>query len=216
VRKTLLTKKDLGTIQKQLSHYDQVREQVLTISRNAIRLAGSSILDIHRGQVASAGETIKQIEKILARIEDLSKDVPELATSQSVFVAFQEYTEAITLRSFAQTGKIPSLEEAGGDYRPYMLGLLDAIGELRRGALNALRKGEIPKAEKLLTGMEGIYDNLQTLEHTSIVPTFRAKMDASRRIIEATRGDVVTEVRRYSLEKALDRLEKRLGSSAKV
>ncbi len=212
----MLTKKDLGTIQKQLSHYDQVREQVLSLSRNAIRLAGSSILEIHRGRTDSANEGIAQIEKLLAKIQELVKDIPELATSQTVFVALQEYTETITLKSFAENGKIPSLQDAGGDYRPYMLGLLDAIGEFRRMALNSLRKGEIPKAEKLLEGMESVYDNLQTLEHTSIIPTFRTKMDASRRIIEATRGDVVTEVRRYSLEKALDRLEKKLGSSSKV
>ena len=61
--------------------------------------------------------------------------------------------------------------------------------------------------------IEGIYEDLQGLEHTGIVPTFRVKMDAARRIIETTRGDVVTEVRRYSLEKALGRLEKRIGSS---
>jgi predicted translin family RNA/ssDNA-binding protein len=77
-------------------------------------------------------------------------------------------------------------------------------------ALNSLRKGDVGRAEKLLDAMEGIYDDLQTLEHTSIVPTFRVKMDAARRIIETTRGDVVTEVRRFSLEQALDRLGKKI------
>ena len=82
-------------------------------------------------------------------------------------------------------------------------------------ALNCLRKGDVAKAEKMLVGMEGIYDDLQTLEHTSIIPTFRVKMDAARRIIESTRGDVVTEVRRYSLEQALNRVEKKLGNRSK-
>jgi predicted translin family RNA/ssDNA-binding protein len=63
--------------------------------------------------------------------------------------------------------------------------------------------------------MQSIYDDLQTLEHTSIIPTFRVKMDAARRIIESTRGDVVTEVRRYSLEQAIDRLDKQLSSRSK-
>jgi len=88
--------------------------------------------------------------------------------------------------------------------------LLDAVGEFRRMALNSLRKGDVGKAEKLLDAMEGVYEDLQTLEHTSIVPTFRVKMDAARRIIETTRGDVVTEVRRFSLEQALDRLGKKI------
>ena len=101
------------------------------------------------------------------------------------------------------------------DNRSYVLGLLDAVGEFRRMALNCLRRGEVRKAEKLLGAMEGIYDDLQGLEHTSIIPTFRVKMDAARRIIESTRGDVVTEVRRFSLEEALNRLDKRLGSRSK-
>ncbi len=206
----MLSKKDLTGIQKELSHYDKVREQILSLSRLATRNAGSSILEIHRGDMKSAAATLGQVEETLDKIEALAKDFSEFRTSQGVLVAFQEYVEATTLRTFAQLEKIPSLKEVKGDYRSYILGLLDAVGEFRRMALNSLRKGNVERAEKLLDAMEGIYDNLQTLEHTSIVPTFRVKMDAARRIIESTRGDVVTEVRRYSLEQALDRLGKRL------
>ena len=158
----------------------------------------------------SAAASLGEVEETLDKIEALAKDFSEFRTSQGVLVAFQEYVEATTLRTFAQQEKIPSRKEVKGDYRSYILGLLDAVGEFRRMALNSLRKGKVERAEKLLDAMEGIYDNLQTLEHTSIVPTFRVKMDAARRIIESTRGDVVTEVRRYSLEQALDRLGKRL------
>ncbi len=209
----MLTKRDLTGIQRDLSHYDQVREQILSLSRTATRNAGSSILEIHRGDLKAAAVTLDQVEETLNKIEDLAKDFSEFRTSQSVLVAFQEYVEAITLRTFAEVEKIPTLKEVKGDYRSYMLGLLDAVGEFRRMALNSLRKGNVGRAEKLLDAMEGIYDNLQTLEHTSIIPTFRVKMDAARRIIESTRGDVVTEVRRYSLEQALDRLGKRLPDS---
>jgi len=118
--------------------------------------------------------------------------------------------EAITLRKVSRNEGIVSISESGADHRSYILGLLDAVGEFRRMALNSLRKGDVGKAEKLLDAMEGVYEDLQTLEHTSIVPTFRVKMDAARRIIETTRGDVVTEVRRFSLEQALDRLGKKI------
>ncbi len=209
----MLTKKDMTGIQKDLSRYDQVREHILSLSRTATRNAGSSILEIHRGNLKSATATLEEVEQTLNKIEDLAKDFSEFKTSQSVLVAFQEYVEAITLRTFAQVERIPSLKEVKGDYRSYLLGLLDAVGEFRRMSLNSLRNGNVGRAEKLLDAMEGIYDNLQTLEHTSIIPTFRVKMDAARRIIESTRGDVVTEVRRYSLEQALDRLGKRLPDS---
>jgi translin len=206
----MLSKKDLTSIQKDLSQYDRARERVLDLSRAATRMASSSILEIHRGDLKSANSTLEQAQKTLQEIEKMSADAPELRSSNGVIVAFQEYVEAITLRKVSRNEGIVSISESGADHRSYMLGLLDAVGEFRRMALNSLRKGDVGKAERLLDAMEGVYDDLQTLEHTSIVPTFRVKMDAARRIIETTRGDVVTEVRRFSLEQALDRLGKKI------
>lgn len=211
----MLSRKDLASIQKQLTHYDEVREKVLGLSRTAVRLSSASILDLHRGNVDTASSGISKVEETLAKIEGLSEEFTEFKTSQGVVVAYQEYIEAMTLKKILKSGEIPSMADLKGDYRSYMLGLLDAIGEFRRMSLNNLRKGEVKTAEKLLDAMQGVYDDLQTLEHTSIIPTFRVKMDAARRIIESTRGDVVTEVRRYSLEQAIDRLDKRLSSRAK-
>ena len=211
----MLNKRDLTSIQKQLVHYDEAREAVLNLSRTATRLAGSSILEIHRGDMESASNTLRKVEQTLRKIEILAGDFSEFKTSSGVVVAFQEYVEAMTLRSFAQSEQLPTISELKTDNRSYVLGLLDAVGEFRRMALNSLRRGEVKRAEKLLETMEGIYDDLQTLEHTSIIPTFRVKMDADRRIIESTRGDVVTEVRRYALEQSLDKLEKRLSASSK-
>ncbi len=211
----LLAGKDMELIQHDLSRYDEVREQILNLSREAVRLSGSSILEIHRGDFRQAESTIQKVARALSRIEEMCRDVSELKSSQSVTLAHQEFVEALTLQNYVETKRIPSLKDAGGNPRSYMLGLLDAVGEFRRMTLNSLRRGEVEKAESILDAMEGIYEDLQGLNHTSTIPTFRVKMDAARRIIETTRGDVVTEVRRYSLEKALDRLEKRLTSRSK-
>src|SRR5436189_8154 len=148
----MLSKRDLASVQKQLVHYDEAREAVLSLSRTATRLAGSSILEIHRGNMEAASNTLRKVEQTLSKIEILANDFSEFKTSSGVVVAFQEYVEAMTLRSFAQSERIP---------------------------------------------------------------TIRVKMDADRRIIESTRGDVVTEVRRFALEQSLDRLEKRLSASSK-
>lgn len=208
----LLTRKDLDLIQRNLARFDEVREEILNLSRVATRLSGSSILEIHRGDLKTASTSLQQVEKALAKIDELCRDYAELRASQGVIVAFQEFVEATTLRTYVERKRIPALKEVRSDPRSYVLGLLDVVGEFRRMTLNSLRKGQVENAEKLLELMEGIYEDLQSLEHTAIVPTFRVKMDSARRIIEATRGDVVTEVRRYSLEKALSRLENRLGS----
>jgi len=209
----LISKKDLETIRGVLSRYDKTREQIFTISRETVRLAGSAILQIHRGDSKGAAATIRQAQESLGRVRRLFEDFSEFTTSPGVVVAFQEFVEASALWGFVENGKVPSLGDLGVEWRSYMLGLLDVVGEFRRMCLNALRKGDVGLAEKTLVVMEGIYEDLQSLDHTSIIPTFRVKMDAARRIIEATRGDVVTEARRLSLEQALERMGKKIDSS---
>ncbi|OLD44805.1 hypothetical protein AUI51_00635 [archaeon 13_1_40CM_2_52_4] len=114
-----MSKRDLISIQKQLVHYDDAREAVLSLSRTATRLAGSSILEIHRGDMESASSTLHKVEQTLSKIEILSNDFSEFKSSSGVVVAFQEYVEAMTLRSFAQSERIPTISELKTDNRSY-------------------------------------------------------------------------------------------------
>src|SRR3990170_1991849 len=162
----LLTRKDLDLIQRNLARFDEVREEILNLSRVATRLSGSSILEIHRGDLKTASTSLQQVEKALAKIDELCRDYAELRASQGVIVAFQEFVEATTLRTYVERKKIPALKEVRSDPRSYVLGLLDVVGEFRRMTLNSLRKGQVENAEKLLELMEGIYEDLQSLEQT--------------------------------------------------
>jgi len=169
-----------------------------------------AIIMMHRGDLKKAKDTLHQAEDSLREIERILKSSPELKNSGNVVVAYQEYVEAKLLFHIIQEGKLPSLEKIGVESTPYILGLLDFIGELRRMTLNFLRKGMTVEAEKTLKLMENIYEDLTSLNHAAIVPMFRRKTDIARKIVETTRGDVVTEIRRMSLEKAIRGLEKRI------
>jgi translin len=213
----LISGRDLKRIQKELTSFDDVREKVLGASRIATKLSGWSIIQMHRNEITNAENTLKEAETSLAQITNLLKDAPELKQSGSIMVAYQEYAEAMLLHGLLKEGKVASLREVSVEPMPYILGILDLIGELRRVALNHLRKGRANDADKTLKTMEELYENVLSLDHTAIVPTFRVKADAARRIIESTRGDVVTEIRRMSLEEALrslhDEVKKRNLSS---
>src|SRR5207245_3906765 len=104
----------------------------------------------------AASNTLRKIEQTLNKLQILANDFSEFKTSSGVVVAFQEYVEAMTLRSFAQSERIPTISELKTDNRSYVLGLLDAVGEFRRMDLNSLRRGEVRREEKLLETMEGI------------------------------------------------------------
>jgi len=209
----MLSKSDAEKIQAELFSYDKAREKLQPLTRNATRLCGWAILQVHREQLDLAKKTLDEARQVLDEIQALVSSHSELPQFGQVLVAFQEYAEAKLVLEMKMNGKLASLRDVGTNSTAYLLGMLDFIGEMRRMTLDALRRDDVKRAESLLKSMERIYEDLFALDRTSIIPNFRRKLDADRRIVEATRGDVASDLRRGSLEKAVRSLEKRLGSA---
>jgi translin len=210
----MISKSDIERIQTELMSYDRARERLQTVTRNATRLCSWAIVQVHRGKLSQANKTLTEAKQALDELNSLLSTHSELPQFGQVLVAFQEYAEAKLLFSMKKTGKLASLKEVGTSSTAYLLGMLDFVGELRRMILDSLRKGNADEAQRLLSTMEQVYEDLMGLDRTSILPNFRRKLDAARRILEATRGDVATDLRRVSLEKALRSVERKLNSSS--
>ena len=202
-------------IQAELLSYDKAREQLQTLTRSVTRLCSWAIIQVHRGNLAQASKTIAEAKDSLDELQALLTSHSELPQFGQVLVAFQEYAEAKLLYQLKRNGKVASLKEVGTGSTAYLLGMLDFIGEMRRMTLDTLRRGEAEEAQRLMSAMESIYEDLMSLDRTSILPNFRHKLDAARRILETTRGDVATDLRRVSLERALRSVERKLGSGAR-
>jgi translin len=167
-------------------------------------------MQAHRHNLSQANRTLSEAKDSLDALQALLSSHSELPQFGQVLVAFQEYAEAKLLLHLKKSGKVATLKEVGTSSTAYLLGMLDFVGEVRRMILDSLRQGEAEEAQKLLSTMETIYEDLMSLDRTSILPNFRHKLDAARRILEATRGDVATDLRRVSLENALRSVERRL------
>lgn len=211
----MLSKSDIGKIQAELISYDKAREKLQTLTRNATRFCSWAIIQVHRGNLGQASKTLSEAKQCLDQLESLLTDHAELPQFGQVLVAFQEYAEARLVFEMKKSGKVASLRDVGTNSTAYLLGMLDFVGELRRMTLDALRKGKAEQAQELLSTMERVYEDLMALDRTSILPNFRRKLDAARRILETTRGDVATDLRRVSLERALRSVEQKLGSSGR-
>jgi translin len=75
-----------------------------------------------------------------------------------------------------------------------------------------IRKGNVEAAEKTLERMEQIYSELTALDDAYVIVNgLRRKGDVARRLIEITRGDITSEVRRNALERSISKLEKTIG-----
>lgn len=208
----MLSKGDMHQIQAELLSYDKAREQLQTLTRSVTRLCSWAIIQVHRGNLSQANKTISEAKDSLAELQQLLTTHSELPQFGQVLVAFQEYAEAMLLFHLKKSGRIADLKEVGTGSTAYLLGMLDFVGEVRRMILDSLRRGNADEAQKLLSTMESIYEDLMSLDRTSILPNFRHKLDAARRILETTRGDVATDLRRVSLERALRSVDRKLGS----
>jgi len=208
----MLSKSDMQQIQAELLSYDKARERLQTLTRSVTRLCSWAIIEVHRGNLSQANKTISEAKGSLDVLQTLLSSHTELPQFGQVLVAFQEYAEAKLLYHLKRTGKVATLKEVGTGSTAYLLGMLDFVGEMRRMILDSLRHGDAEKAQKLLSSMESIYEDLMSLDRASILPNFRHKLDAARRILETTRGDVATDLRRVSLEKALRSVDRKLGS----
>ncbi|MEM2881946.1 MAG: translin family protein [Candidatus Bathyarchaeia archaeon] len=205
-----ISRGDLRRIQKEIRDYDLAREKLLELSRTATRISSQSIMRVHRGDPEGAMGLAEEARGLIKAIGELLKENPVLNQLGYALVAQQEYAEARCLLSILSEGRLPSLREVGVGSMPYVLGLLDLIGELRRNALDKLRDGRLEEAEGILETIEGIYEDLLSLDHTPAVPTFRKKMDVARKLIELTRGDMISESKRASLEGAIRDLKSEL------
>jgi len=204
-------KKIVDNIRREAKEKDQVREKMLIDTKIITKLSDQAILSIHRGDKVEAEERLKEAGKGLEELTAVLEKNPQFQDVGYVVTAYQEYTEAKVFQCLREKDRFPSPEEIGVPPIMYALGLADLVGELRRGVLDNLRRGDMKTAEKSLALMEKIHMELVTVECAdAIAPGMRRKLDVDRKLIEATRGDVTIELRRDQLEHSIKSLERTL------
>lgn len=201
----------LGVIRKELKQKDDVREETHGDMRKVTSLSKQAILLIHQKRMREAEKKLADAKKILSKLWERASANPEIIYTGMFNAALQEYSEANIFLKLVEETKFVTPEDIKVPSGDYVLGLADVIGECRRLALDALREGDLKKAEKCLSIMDEIYTELMGLDESyMLVSGLRRKNDVARKIIESTRGDVTQEIRRSELEKQLKRFEKRI------
>lgn len=201
--------KILQEIQVKLRGRDEAKERVQNEMRRVLHLSKRAILLTHEGRLDEARNFLEDARGLLEGLGDVEYE--ELAHIGLVNSALQEYAEAHIFLGLVEGRGYTRPDEIKVPPIPYVLGLADVVGELRRRSLDLIRRGDFQGAEECLHLMEEIYLGLTGMEDAYLlVPGLRRKCDVARRIIEATRGDITIEARRASLEDAIRRLEKLL------
>lgn len=183
----------VSSIAEALRRKANVRDDVIRMTRSVYRLSKEAILNTLREDFDTASARIEEMRRILKDAIRLAEPYPDLICSGTLAGVLAEYAEAAILYSLVKNGSYPSLEELGVLPEAYLLGLGDVVGELRRIVLESLRRGELERGEEFFRRMEEIYESLLTLSDIpdALVPGLRSKIDNARRLVEATRGDLL-------------------------
>ena len=187
------------------------RERALPRSRAAIRCCANSIRATHRQEFHTAGELMSQAAALLTEMRLDLLDHQDIFYAGFVQDAQKEYAEATTFAALVQHTLLPTPEELAIGYATYLNGLAEAVGELRRYLLDQLRRGNSEQCERYLSSMDDIYAVLITVDFPdAITAGLRRTTDATRGILEKTRGDLTSAVTQAQLQRSMLELQQLL------
>lgn len=194
-------KTSITEIAKDLEGQREARERLIKGSRDVIALCSRAIVTVHAGRIEDATAIAGKAGETLA---GLRAGAPA-HMRQHVAIAEQELVEALALIAIVSGREIPAAGSIPVEGAPYILGLLDCIGELKRQVLDRIRAGEADEAERLFEVMGGLYDMLYPMAaYDKVVKEARRKLDVNRELIERARLAVTEALARARLERRLD------------
>lgn len=199
--------KIVSKIETELDEKDEVREVALKSSRAVIRISGSILRGLHRKEDVS--EQFKELRDEVSRLSGLLTDHPDIAAAGYVETAYQEFAEVGIMISLLEQNDVPSPEELGIENVPYLLGLADAVGELRRACLDELKSGDVGRANDLLERMEDIFGELMRFDYPEAILPIKRKQDVVRSLLEKTRGEVAVAASTRNLHARLEEVLKK-------
>ncbi|MBM4250098.1 MAG: haloacid dehalogenase [Euryarchaeota archaeon] len=196
----------------ELASKDAVRERTIALSRELVRTCSEAIRALRES--GRAAKALGRADRLSAELRKVTDGHPELHSSGTVQNALQELAEAHILESLLSGRAIAAPSAYGCTPAAFLLGMGDAIGELRRISQDALRRGDIREAGDALHVMEGLFATLSAFDYPDAIVPLRHKQDVARGLIEKTRGEVAVAARGRDLERKIAALEKVLARHA--
>jgi len=172
-----------------------------------------SIRAVHRGEFAKAETLLRTAAEQVEILRQDLQSLPDVYYTGYVQDSLKEYAEARAVCAVITGEALPDPDAIHVDYAAYLNGLAEAVGELRRYILDALRQGNLDRCEEILAYMDDIYSVLLTMDFPdAITGNLRRTTDITRSIMEKTRGDLTLALRQERLEQWLARVERRLAT----
>ncbi len=193
-------------VQARLEVKNHARETAIGRARQAVRRAANAIRAVHRGELGPADRLLVEARELLDVAESVLAAHPDVYYAGFLQDAQKEYAEARATRALVAGEPLPLPEDVGVGDAPYLNGLAETIGELRRHLLDVLRAGNMPRARELFAAMEEIHSLLADVDYPeAITGGLRRSTDVARAVIERTRSDLTLTTIQRDLADALRR-----------
>lgn len=174
-----------------LDSRNDAREVALATSRRVIRLSANTIRSLHRGEMEAAGALVGEAEGELRQLTEAVADHPDLQFAGFTIDAQKEFSEARLTFAIVAGVPLPTSMDLGVDVVPFLHGLGETVGEVRRRLLDTLRAGDVDEAERLLGEMNLIVDLLAALDYPDgMTAGLRRTTDVARALVERSRADL--------------------------
>lgn len=198
-----MSEEDLRIVRDYLNRVEGLREYLIKRSRDVASLCRKVVYVCIRG--GDPSKLVLDLRNSFTELHNSVRDAPELLYSNLMHSIAAEYVEALQFYSIVRESRFASLKELNVHPAPYVLGLLDVIGELKRYSLELLKSNRIDESLSLLEKAEYIYDLLSTLDYVdAVLPGFRRKVDVYRKVIDDWR-ELLVDLR--SRKELIDRLK---------
>ncbi len=180
------------------------RETGVVNSRRIIRSCANAIRSLHRDEWEAAEALMDEAGASLTATVAALDGHPDIATAGFVTDAAKEYAEARTTAALLRGEPLPLPAELGVPTAPYLNGLGETVGELRRRMLDKLRKGDLGAAEEMFEAMQTIHELLASLDYPDgMTGGLRRTTDVARSLIERSRADLTSTIVQERLRREL-------------
>lgn len=199
-------------VKKTFDLENAAREKGLSLSRDAIQFCANSIRAAHRGDADQSAQLLDAARNNVEEAQAVLLPYPRLYYAGFLQDAEKEYAEAFCTRALIHSETLPVPSDLNVGTAPFLNGLGEAIGEMRRHTLDLIRENRLDRAEEILGLMDDAYFLLASIDYPNAITSgLKRTNDMVRGVTERTRGDLTTAIRRNRLEKKLEELENKLN-----
>lgn len=203
----------VGSLRDRAQKMHEQREAGLVKCRTLIQTSAKCIRHVHRQQFVEADRLLLEAKEIGRQAREVLTPFPELYYAGYLHDAEKEMVEAAAVLAIVRGEPYPRPDQLDVGIMSYLNGMGEAASEVRRYALDEMRKGKLQDAEAILHQMETIYDDLITFDYAdSMTGGLRRTCDALRAVIERTRSDLTATVSQQELVRELRETRARLES----